>query len=152
VAVVTGGAGALGGAIVAGLAATGHAVLSLDIATRASAGSSSWCRTRSGSPAEDILAYVASKGEPLIALARTLAVGHGADGTAVTCAAPGLTDTPAARRGVPASAFGDVRSRQVLPRTLLPSDVAAMVAFVASDGAAALTGQAICVDGGLVLR
>jgi NAD(P)-dependent dehydrogenase (short-subunit alcohol dehydrogenase family) len=33
-----------------------------------------------------------------------------------------------------------------------PSDVAATVAFLASDGAAALTGQARCVDGRLVLR
>ena len=99
----------------------------------------------------DLLPYVTSKGA-LIALARTLAVGHGADGIAVTCVAPGLTDTPAARRGQPDALFEDVRSRQALPRTLVPGDVAATVAFLASDGAAALTGQTLCVDGGLVLR
>jgi len=31
-------------------------------------------------------------------------------------------------------------------------DVAATVAFLASDGAAALTGQVLCTDGGLVMR
>jgi 3-oxoacyl-[acyl-carrier protein] reductase len=39
-----------------------------------------------------------------------------------------------------------------LPRTLLPVDVAATVAFLASDAAAALTGQTLCTDGGLILR
>ena len=79
-------------------------------------------------------------------------MGHGADGVAVTCVAPGLTATPAARRGLPAAAFEDVRARQALPRPLVPGDVAAAVCFLASDGAAALTGQTLCVDGGLVLR
>jgi NAD(P)-dependent dehydrogenase (short-subunit alcohol dehydrogenase family) len=102
-------------------------------------------------PAGNMLPYVTSKGA-LVALARTLAVGHGRDGIAVTCVAPGLTDTPTARSGVPATLFDDVRSRQALPRTLVPGDVAATVAFLASDAAAALTGQTLCVDGGLVLR
>jgi 3-oxoacyl-[acyl-carrier protein] reductase len=98
-----------------------------------------------------MLAYVTSKGA-LVALARTLAVGHGGDGIAVSCVAPGLTDTPAARSGQPAALFEDVAARQALPRTLVPADVAATVAFLASDAAAALTGQTLCVDGGLVMR
>jgi NAD(P)-dependent dehydrogenase (short-subunit alcohol dehydrogenase family) len=102
-------------------------------------------------PAGDMLAYVTSKGA-LIALARTLAVGLGGDGIAVTCVAPGLTDTPAARAGQPAARFEDVVSRQALPRSLVPGDVAATVAFLASDAAAALTGQTLCVDGGLIPR
>ena len=53
---------------------------------------------------------------------------------------------------MPLAAFEQVRSRQALPRTLVPGDVAATVAFLAADGAAALTGQTLCVDGGLVLR
>ncbi|MGI8451821.1 MAG: SDR family NAD(P)-dependent oxidoreductase [Streptosporangiaceae bacterium] len=102
-------------------------------------------------PRGDMLPYVTSKGA-LVALARTLAVGLGGDGIAVTCVAPGLTATPAAQAGMPAAAFGDVRARQALPRTLVPGDVAATVCFLASDGAAALTGQTLCVDGGLVMR
>ena len=102
-------------------------------------------------PAADLLPYVTSKGA-LVALARTLAVAHGPDGIAVTCVAPGLTDTPAARASLPAAAFDAVRARQALPRALRPDDVAATVAFLASDGATALTGQVLCTDGGLVMR
>ncbi len=102
-------------------------------------------------PAADMLPYVTSKGA-LVALARALAVGLGGDGIAVTCVAPGLTDTPAARAGLPAAAFDDVRSRQALPRSLVPQDVAGTVAFLATDAAAALTGQTLCLDGGLILR
>ncbi len=102
-------------------------------------------------PAADLLPYVTSKGA-LVALARALAVAHGPDGIAVTCVAPGLTATPAARAGMPAVAFDAVRERQALPRTLRPDDVAAAVTFLASDGAAALTGQVLCTDGGLVMR
>ncbi len=102
-------------------------------------------------PAAGLLPYVTSNGA-LVAMARTLAVAHGADGIAVTCVAPGLTATPAARAGMPAAAFEAVRDRQALPRTLVPADVAATVAFLASDGAAALTGQTLCPDGGLVMR
>ena len=102
-------------------------------------------------PAADLLPYVTSKGA-LVALARALAVAHGPDGIAVTCVAPGLTATPAARAGIPAAAFDAVRERQALPRALRPGDVAATVAFLASDGAAALTGQVLCTDGGLVMR
>lgn len=102
-------------------------------------------------PRGDMLPYVTSKGA-LVALARTLAVGHGGDGIAVTCVAPGLTATPAAQAGMPAAAFDEAAARQALPRTLIPGDVAATVCFLASDGAAALTGQTLCVDGGLVMR
>ena len=45
-----------------------------------------------------------------------------------------------------------MQARQALPRTLVPEDVAATVAFLATDAAAALTGQTLCVDGGLILR
>jgi NAD(P)-dependent dehydrogenase (short-subunit alcohol dehydrogenase family) len=61
-------------------------------------------------------------------------------------------DTPAALAGQPDELFAAVAARQALPHTLVPGDVAATVAFLASDAAAALTGQALCADGGLVLR
>jgi len=225
VAVVTGGAGGIGGAIMAALTASGHDTVSLDQAgdppvdlgkesmVRAAAGSvldrhgrcdvlvhaaaafgradlasvdlAAWRRVQAvnvesalllaqafvpgmaargfgriifvvsdtvfAPPAADLLPYVTSKGA-LIALARTLAVGHGTDGIAVTCVAPGLTATATAQRDLPAAAFERVRERQALPRTLVPDDVAATVAFLASDAGAALTGQTLCTDGGLILR
>jgi NAD(P)-dependent dehydrogenase (short-subunit alcohol dehydrogenase family) len=97
-----------------------------------------------------MLSYVASKGA-LIGMARTLAVGLGSDGIAVTAVAPGLTRTPATSV-VPAAEFADVAAQQSLPRPLTPDDTAAVVSMLAGDDAAALTGQTLTVDGGLVLR
>ena len=101
-------------------------------------------------PGAHMLAYVASKGA-LIGMARTLAVGLGSNGIAVMAVAPGLTRTPATDV-VPAEEFADVAAHQPLPRPLTPDDSAAVVAMLAGDDAAALTGQTLTVDGGLVLR
>jgi len=101
-------------------------------------------------PGAHMLAYVASKGA-LIGMARTLAVGLGGDGIAVTAVAPGLTRTPATDV-VPAEEFADVAAHQALPRPLTPDDTAAVVAMLARDDAAAVTGQTLMVDGGLVLH
>jgi 3-oxoacyl-[acyl-carrier protein] reductase len=104
-----------------------------------------------GPPSPDLLAYVASKAA-LIGVTRALALELGADGIAVTAVAPGLTDTPAAREGMPGEAFDGVLARQSLKRTLVPDDVAATVTFLVTDGAAALTGQTLVPDGGLSPR
>jgi 3-oxoacyl-[acyl-carrier protein] reductase len=104
-----------------------------------------------GPPSADMVAYVTSKAA-LVGLTRALAVGLGGDGIAVAAVAPGLTPTPAARDGVPAEVFAGVRARQALARDLQPDDVARTVAFLTGEGGAALTGQVLCVDGGLVLR
>jgi 3-oxoacyl-[acyl-carrier protein] reductase len=101
-------------------------------------------------PGAHMLAYIASKGA-LIGMARTLAVGLGSSGIAVMAVAPGLTRTPAADV-VPAEEFADVAAHQALPRPLIPEDTAAVVAMLAGDDAAAMTGQTLTVDGGLVLR
>jgi NAD(P)-dependent dehydrogenase (short-subunit alcohol dehydrogenase family) len=70
----------------------------------------------------------------------------------VTAVAPGLTDTPGARTVNTDEQFDAAVERQALRRRLTPADTAAAVAFLASDGAAALTGQVLCADGGLILR
>jgi NAD(P)-dependent dehydrogenase (short-subunit alcohol dehydrogenase family) len=54
---------------------------------------------------------------------------------------PDLGDSPCA---------GD--DRQALKRRLTPDDIAAAVAYLASDMAAAMTGQVLCADGGLIMR
>jgi NAD(P)-dependent dehydrogenase (short-subunit alcohol dehydrogenase family) len=101
-------------------------------------------------PDGDMLPYVASKGA-LIGMTRTLAVGLGADGIAVTAVAPGLTRTPASTSRSETE-FAETKARQSLPRTLMPDDTAAVVAMLARDEAAALTGQTLTPDGGLVMR
>jgi NAD(P)-dependent dehydrogenase (short-subunit alcohol dehydrogenase family) len=53
---------------------------------------------------------------------------------------------------VPPEEFADVAAHQALPRPLTPEDTASVVAMLARDDAAALTGQTLTVDGGLDLR
>ena len=95
------------------------------------------------------LPYIASKGA-LIGTMRRLARTLGPEGISVTAVAPGLTETPGTINRE--AEFADVVNRQALKRRLTAEDTAAAVAFLVSDGAAALTGQELCVDGGLVLR
>ena len=101
-------------------------------------------------PDGQMLPYVASKGA-LIGMARTLAVGLGADGIAVTAVAPGLTRTPASATRA-AAEFADTEAHMALHRPLTPDDTAAVVAMLARDEAEALTGQTLTADGGLVMR
>jgi NAD(P)-dependent dehydrogenase (short-subunit alcohol dehydrogenase family) len=102
-------------------------------------------------PGPDFLPYVASKAT-LMGIARTLAKPLGAHGITVNCVAPGLTRTAFTEADLPAEAFEDVLARQALPRTLVPDDTAAVVAFLCSEAATAVTGQTLCADGGSVLR
>ena len=102
-------------------------------------------------PPPALLAYVASKGA-LLGVMRTLAVTLGADGIAVSAVAPGLTDTPASRVVNTDEQFDATVDRQALKRRLTPDDTAAAVAYLASDMAAAMTGQVLCADGGLIMR
>lgn len=102
-------------------------------------------------PAPVLLPYVASKGA-LLGITRSLARALGPDGIAVTAVAPDLTDTPGSRTVNTDEEFDSTVARQALARRLVPADTAAAVTFLASDAAAALTGQTLVVDGGLVLH
>jgi NAD(P)-dependent dehydrogenase (short-subunit alcohol dehydrogenase family) len=102
-------------------------------------------------PAPAMLPYIASKGA-LIGVMRSLAAALGSQGIAVSAVAPGLTDTPGSRTVNTDSDFDEVVQRQALKRRLTPKDTASVVAFLASDEAAAMTGQVLCADGGLILR
>lgn len=102
-------------------------------------------------PGAIFLPYVASKAA-MVGIVRTLAVTLGGDGIAVTAVAPGLTDTPIARSVNDAAQIDAVVAQQAMKRPLVPEDTAHTVAFLASDGAQALTGQVLVVDGGSVMR
>jgi 3-oxoacyl-[acyl-carrier protein] reductase len=102
-------------------------------------------------PSPEFLPYVTSKAA-LLGLMRALAVTYGADGIAVSAVAPGHTDTPAARAVVAEGALEASIASQVLKRALVPEDTAHAVAFLASDGAAAMTGQVLVTDGGAYMR
>jgi NAD(P)-dependent dehydrogenase (short-subunit alcohol dehydrogenase family) len=102
-------------------------------------------------PGPTMLPYVASKGA-LIGVMRTLAVSLGDNGISVSAVAPGLTDTPGSRSANTEADFDAVVGLQALNRRLTPDDTAAAVAYLASDEGAAMTGQVLCLDGGLILR
>ncbi len=97
--------------------------------------------------------YVASKGG-VIGLTKALAVEYAAHGITVNTIPPGFIDTPMARR---AEARGDLPSidaiaqRTPVRRAGTPDDVAAACAFLCSDDAGYITGQAINVNGGWYL-
>jgi NAD(P)-dependent dehydrogenase (short-subunit alcohol dehydrogenase family) len=100
-------------------------------------------------PAAGLLAYVTSKGA-LLGFTRALAVEFGRRGVTVNAVAPGLTPTPGSRADMGPDQFAQVRAQQAIDRALMPEDVAAAVSYLVSEDAAAVTGQALRVDGGLV--
>jgi SDR family mycofactocin-dependent oxidoreductase len=75
-------------------------------------------------------------------------------GVTANAVSPGSTATPildesARLYGLPSA--GTFAAQQPLGRLLDPSEVAAVLAFLAGDGASAMTGAVVPVDGGLAL-
>ncbi len=88
----------------------------------------------------------------LEALVRALAIELGPDGVTVNAVVPGfIRKDSGAHRAIDPAALAAQTGRIPLRRIGLPADVAAAVAFLASSGAGYITGQAIHVDGGLVI-
>jgi NAD(P)-dependent dehydrogenase (short-subunit alcohol dehydrogenase family) len=97
-------------------------------------------------------AYAAAKAG-LINVVRTLAHDHGPDGVRVVAVSPGIIETPmladaiAAADDPEAYAAGQADGYPI-GRIGLAAEVAAVVAFVASDEASFVTGDSWLVDGG----
>ena len=94
-------------------------------------------------PMPEELAYVATKGA-IEAFTRTLAVEVGHKGITVNAVNPGPTDTGWMTGGLET----EIAQKFPLGRIGLPEDAARLVAFLASDEAAWITGQTIHSEGG----
>ena len=90
--------------------------------------------------------YAAAKAA-LEAASRSLAREMGSRGITVNCVAPGIIESDMTKAVFDAAA---ISSLVPLQRAGKPEDVAAVVAFLASDHAAYITGQTIPVNGGLL--
>ena len=93
--------------------------------------------------------YSASKAA-VIGLTRALAKEAATAGVTVNCIAPGLIDTEM-NASLSDADLAAVVEKTPLHRIGKPCDVAAAALFFASDEASFITGQTLCVDGGLIL-
>ena len=91
--------------------------------------------------------YLMAKGA-MEQLAHTFVKELGARGITVNNVLPGLTETELAGQ-VPEDRRRFVIGRTALGRTGMPEEIAAAVVFLAGDGGRWITGQTICVNGGL---
>ena len=98
---------------------------------------------------KNYLHYVTSK-SALIGMTNSLARELGAFGVTVNCIRPGTVETEVEERR--ASLTPEIRQRsidlQCIPRTVVPSDLAGLVIFLATRAASFITGQTIACDGG----
>jgi NAD(P)-dependent dehydrogenase (short-subunit alcohol dehydrogenase family) len=94
-------------------------------------------------------AYAATKGA-MDAATRSLAIELGPHGIRVNSVAPGVVDTEmwARNKAIP-GVIEEIEAMTPLRRWATPDDIADVVVFLASDGARFVTGETVCVDGGL---
>lgn len=102
-------------------------------------------------PEADVPAYAASKGGVLL-LTKSLARDLGPHGIRVNGVAPGGTDTPRMLEAIDQLGLSpdQLVSRIPLGRRARSEEMAAVVAFLASDDASYVNGQTIAVDGGFL--
>ncbi|MFD0051148.1 3-hydroxybutyrate dehydrogenase [Actinomycetes bacterium NPDC127524] len=104
-------------------------------------------------------AYVSAK-HGVVGLTRTVAIETANDGITVNAIMPGAVKTELVMNQLAALAIEDgtteqealnkhILNRQHLKRFVEPSEIAAAAIYLASDGAAAVTGETVSVSGGM---
>lgn len=103
------------------------------------------------SGAANMVHYTATKGG-VVAMTRSLAVELGRHGITVNAVSPGFVLTPMAQRAIEGGLFAAppeaIVAAYPIPRVGRPEEVAAAIAFFASEDAGYATGQTLGVNGG----
>ena len=104
-----------------------------------------------------VSAYAASKGG-VLSLTQQLALEYAEDGIRVLAVNPGTIDTPLVQEALDADGGDQVEMRKAMAaahpmgRVGQPEEIANAVLFLASDKASFMTGEYVCVDGGLMAK
>lgn len=104
-----------------------------------------------------VSAYAASKGG-LLSLTRQLALEYAEDHIRVLAVNPGTIDTPLLQEALSYMGGDEQAARKQLAmahplgRIGRPEEIANVVLFLASDQASFMTGEYVCVDGGMMAR
>jgi NAD(P)-dependent dehydrogenase (short-subunit alcohol dehydrogenase family) len=104
-----------------------------------------------------VCAYAASKGG-ILSLTRQLALEYAENGIRVLAVCPGAIDTPMLEASFNSldedtdAAMAKLKQSHPLGRIGAPSEVAEVVLFLASEKASFMTGEYVCIDGGLMAK
>ena len=105
---------------------------------------------------EHVAAYATSKAA-MLGLTRSIAVDYAPYNVRSSAVCPGSVDTPllqwaADQSGDPEAMMEEIRGMHLLNRIANPGEIAHLIAYLASDEASFITGQAFRIDGGLGVK
>jgi NAD(P)-dependent dehydrogenase (short-subunit alcohol dehydrogenase family) len=96
-----------------------------------------------------LLAYSTSKGA-IVGLTQQVAVEYATTGVTINAIAPGVTETPILA-GMTDEARATYIANHAIKRLAQPSELAALISYLASDDAGFVTGQTVPIDGGATI-
>jgi NAD(P)-dependent dehydrogenase (short-subunit alcohol dehydrogenase family) len=107
-------------------------------------------------PIRDRLAYATTKAA-IIEMTKCIAIDHAGDGLRANCVCPGRVETPFVAARIreypdPEAAYREMTSTQALGRMGRPDEIAAAILYLVSDEAAFVTGSALLIDGGWLVK